>query len=137
MVFLLSFFPVVVSAVQGFRSIDPDIRDLARITGASPCACSGRCRCRTRCRPSSPASRSRRRWRRPLPSSPNSSPSDRGLGYLLIDYTNRFDTPGVFAAILVLSIMGLLLYAAVERWSASRFPGTCRNASTPTWRPAT
>ncbi len=33
-VFLLSFFPVVVSAVQGFRSLDPDIRDLARITGA-------------------------------------------------------------------------------------------------------
>jgi NitT/TauT family transport system permease protein len=40
--------------------------------------------------------------------------SDRGLGYLLVDYTNRFDTPGVFAAILVLSFMGLLLYAAVE-----------------------
>ena len=40
--------------------------------------------------------------------------SDRGLGYLLVDYTNRFDTPGVFAAILVLSIMGLALYAAVE-----------------------
>ena len=34
-VFLLSFFPVVVSAVQAFRSIDPDILDLARITGAS------------------------------------------------------------------------------------------------------
>ena len=40
--------------------------------------------------------------------------SDRGLGYLLVDYTNRFDTPGVFAAILVLSLMGLLLYGAVE-----------------------
>ena len=40
--------------------------------------------------------------------------SDRGLGYLLVDYTNRFDTPGVFAAILVLSFLGLLLYAAVE-----------------------
>ena len=40
--------------------------------------------------------------------------SDRGLGYLLVDYTNRFDTPGVFAAILVLSFMGLLTYAAVE-----------------------
>ena len=35
-VFLLSFFPVVVSAVQAFRSIDPDIIDLSRITGASP-----------------------------------------------------------------------------------------------------
>src|SRR5262249_50157466 len=34
-VFLLSFFPVVVSAVQAFRSVDPDIMDLARVTGAS------------------------------------------------------------------------------------------------------
>ena len=32
--FLLSFFPIVVSAVQAFRSIDPDIIDLARTTGA-------------------------------------------------------------------------------------------------------
>src|SRR5207245_11314303 len=28
--FLLGFFPVVVSAVQGFKSVDPDMVDLAR-----------------------------------------------------------------------------------------------------------
>src|SRR5260370_39106590 len=28
--FLLGFFPVVVSAVQGFKSVDPDMADLAR-----------------------------------------------------------------------------------------------------------
>ena len=40
-VFLLSFFPVVVSAVQAFRSVDPDMMDLARDHGrASRCACS-------------------------------------------------------------------------------------------------
>jgi NitT/TauT family transport system permease protein len=113
-VFLLSFFPVVVSAVQGFRSLDPDIRDLARITGASAW---------------------RMFWKVQVPHAlptlftgfkvaaalaataavvAEFVSSDRGLGYLLIDYTNRFDTPGVFAAILVLSFMGLLLYAAVE-----------------------
>jgi NitT/TauT family transport system permease protein len=112
-VFLLSFFPVVVSAVQAFRSVDPDIIDLARITGASPL---------------------RMFWRVQIPHAlptlftgfkvaaalaataavvAEFVSSDRGLGYLLVDYTNRFDTPGVFAAILVLSIMGLLLYAAV------------------------
>jgi hypothetical protein len=32
-VFLLSFFPVVVSAVQGFRSLDP-----VRVTADTPCA---------------------------------------------------------------------------------------------------
>ena len=113
-VFLLSFFPVVVSAVQAFRSIDPDIIDLTRITGASPM---------------------RMFWKVQIPHAlptlftgfkvaaalaataavvAEFVSSDRGLGYLLVDYTNRFDTPGVFAAILVLSIMGLLLYTSVE-----------------------
>ncbi|MEO5699046.1 MAG: ABC transporter permease [Vicinamibacterales bacterium] len=113
-VFLLSFFPVVVSAVQAFRSVDPDIMDLARVTGASPL---------------------RMFWRVQIPHALPTMftgfkvaaalaataavvaefvSSDRGLGYLLVDYTNRFETPGVFAAILVLSVMGLLLYATVE-----------------------
>jgi NitT/TauT family transport system permease protein len=113
-VFLLSFFPVVVSAVQGFRSLDPDIRDLARITGAGAW---------------------RMFWKVQVPHAlptlftgfkvaaalaataavvAEFVSSDRGLGYLLVDYTNRFDTPGVFAALLVLSFLGLLLYAAVE-----------------------
>jgi len=113
-VFLLSFFPVVVSAVQAFRSVDPDILDLARVTGASPL---------------------RMFWRVQIPHALPTMftgfkvaaalaataavvaefvSSDRGLGYLLVDYTNRFDTSGVFAAILVLSVMGLLLYATVE-----------------------
>jgi NitT/TauT family transport system permease protein len=113
-VFLLSFFPVVVSAVQAFRSVDPDILDLARVTGASP---------------------ARMFWRVQVPHAlptlftgikvaaalaataavvAEFVSSDRGLGYLLVDYTNRFETPGVFAAILVLSLMGLLLYGAVE-----------------------
>lgn len=113
-VFLLSFFPVVISAVQAFRSVDPDIMDLGRITGASAW---------------------RMFWKVQVPHAlptlftgikvaaalaataavvAEFVSSDRGLGYLLVDYTNRFDTPGVFAAILVLSLMGLLLYGAVE-----------------------
>ena len=113
-VFLLSFFPVVISAVQAFRSIDPDVMDLGRITGAGAW---------------------RMFWKVQVPHAlptlftgikvaaalaataavvAEFVSSDRGLGYLLLDYTNRFDTPGVFAAILVLSFMGLLLYGAVE-----------------------
>jgi NitT/TauT family transport system permease protein len=113
-VFLLSFFPVVISAVQAFRSVDLEIMDLARVTGASAW---------------------RMFWKVQVPHAlptlftgikvaaalaataavvAEFVSSDRGLGYLLVDYTNRFDTPGVFAAILVLSLMGLLLYGAVE-----------------------
>lgn len=113
-VFLLSFFPVVISSVQAFRSVDPDIMDLGRVTGASAW---------------------RMFWKVQVPHAlptlftgikvaaalaataavvAEFVSSDRGLGYLLVDYTNRFDTPGVFAAILVLSFMGLLLYGVVE-----------------------
>src|SRR4051812_43468340 len=34
--FLLGFFPVIVSTVQGFKSIEPDVIDLARSMGAGP-----------------------------------------------------------------------------------------------------
>ena len=34
LVFLLSFFPIIVSSIAGFKSVDPDIMDFARTTGA-------------------------------------------------------------------------------------------------------
>jgi NitT/TauT family transport system permease protein len=120
LVFLLSFFPVVVSAIAAFRSVDPDIIDLTRTTGAS-------------------------RWRIFFKVElPHGLPmlfsgfkvaaalsataavvaefvaSDRGLGYLLLEYNGNFNTSMIFATIVVLSVMGLLLYAAVElveRWA--------------------
>jgi len=113
-VFLLSFFPVVVSAVQAFRSMDPDIRDLARITGASPL----RMFFRVQVPHALPTMFTGFKVAAALASTAavvaEFVSSDRGLGYLLVDYTNRFDTPGVFAAILLLSVMGLTLYAVVE-----------------------
>jgi NitT/TauT family transport system permease protein len=114
LVFLLSFFPVVVSSIQAFRSVDADIMDLARSTGASA-------------------------WRIFLKVQlPHALPtlftgfkvaaalsataavvaefvaSDRGLGYLLLEYNGNLETALSFAAILVLSVLGLALYAVVE-----------------------
>jgi len=113
-VFLLSFFPVVVSAVQAFRSVDPDVMDLARITGARPL----RMFLRVQIPHALPTMFTGFKVAAALAATAavvaEFVSSDRGLGYLLVDYTNRFDTPGVFAAILVLSVMGLLLYASVE-----------------------
>ncbi len=40
--------------------------------------------------------------------------SDRGLGYLLLQYNGQLDTPMVFATIVVLSLIGLAVYYAVE-----------------------
>jgi len=114
LVFLLSFFPVVVAATTAFASIEPEIIELARSTGA------GRLRI----------------FR--MVQLPNALPalfggikvaaalaataavvaefvaSDRGLGYLLMEYNGNLDTAMSFAAIFVLSAMGLALYGVVE-----------------------
>jgi NitT/TauT family transport system permease protein len=115
LVFLLSFFPVVVAATTtAFASIEPEILELARSTGA------GRLRI----------------FR--MVQLPNALPSlfggikvaaalaataavvaefvasDRGLGYLLMEYNGNLDTAMSFAAIFVLSALGLALYGVVE-----------------------
>jgi NitT/TauT family transport system permease protein len=40
--------------------------------------------------------------------------SDKGLGYLLLQYNGNIDTPMVFATIVLLSLLGLAVYYAVE-----------------------
>ena len=40
--------------------------------------------------------------------------SNRGLGYLLLEYNGNLETAMVFAVVLVLSAIGLLVYYAVE-----------------------
>jgi NitT/TauT family transport system permease protein len=113
LVFLLSFFPIVVSSIAGFKSADRDVMDFARTTGA------GRLRMFMKI------------------SLPQALPhiftglkvgaalaataavvaefvaSDKGLGYLL-QYNGQLDTPMVFATIVVLSLIGLAVYYAVE-----------------------
>lgn len=114
LVFLLSFFPVVVSAITAFRSVDSDIMDLARSTGAG---------------------RLRTFWKVQLP---HAMPtlftgfkvaaalastaavvaefvaSDKGLGFLLLEFNGALDTTMTFATIVVLSALGLALYGVVE-----------------------
>jgi NitT/TauT family transport system permease protein len=114
LVFLLSFFPVVVSAMQAFRSLESEVAELLRSSGAT-------------------------RWRAfRMVQLPAALPvlfggfkvaaalaataavvaefvaSDRGLGYLLLEYNGNLDTPMSFAAIFALTALGLALYGAVE-----------------------
>ncbi|UFN49444.1 ABC transporter permease [Roseomonas sp. OT10] len=122
LVFLLSFFPVVVSALQAFRSLEPEVAELLRSSGAS-------------------------RWRAfRMVQLPAALPtlfaglkvaaalaataavvaefvaSDRGLGYLLLEYNGNLDTPMAFAAIAVLTALGLALYGAVELAERAAIP---------------
>jgi len=120
LVFLLSFFPIVVNAIAAFKSIESEVFDLARTYRAS---------------------RLRIFWQVELPGAMPSLfagfkvaaalsataavvaefvASDNGLGYLLLGYNGNLNTSMTFAVILVLSALGLLLYGAVElleRWA--------------------
>jgi NitT/TauT family transport system permease protein len=125
--FLLSFFPIIIDAVVGFRSLDQEIVYLARSMGLGPWAAFAKIRL------------------------PHALPqvfaglkvaitlatvgaiigefvgSDRGLGYLLLVAGGDLRTELLFATLIVLTAIGLLLYyamALLERlaipWHISR-----------------
>jgi len=125
--FLLGFFPVVVSAVQGFKSVEPDMLDLARAMEAS--------RLQT--------------FR--MVSLPHALPaifaglkvsitlavvgavvgefvgSNSGIGFVLQRSIGTFELPTMFAALVVLALIGVILFwilDVIERlaipWHASQ-----------------
>ncbi|MEA1844601.1 ABC transporter permease [Agrobacterium tumefaciens] len=114
LVFLLSFFPIVVNSIVAFKSIEPEVYDLAK---------------------SYRAGRLKIFWKVELPGALPSLfagfkvaaalsataavvaefvASDNGLGYLLLNYNGNMNTSMTFAVIIVLSLLGLLLYGIVE-----------------------
>jgi NitT/TauT family transport system permease protein len=120
LVFLLSFFPIVVNSIVAFKSVDSELYDLARTYRAS---------------------RLKVFWQVELPGALPSLfagfkvaaalsataavvaefvASDSGLGYQLLGYNGAFNTSMTFAVIIVLSLLGLMLYGVVElieRWA--------------------
>jgi NitT/TauT family transport system permease protein len=114
MAFLIAIFAIVIDAVLGLRSLDTEIIDLSRSMRASPL---------------------KLLWKVRLP---NSLPSlfagmkvaiglslvgvlvgefvsaQRGLGFMILAAQGAFDMPRVFAAILILSLMGTLFFRAIE-----------------------
>ncbi|WP_265520413.1 ABC transporter permease [Oerskovia flava] len=124
---LIAFFPVVVSAVAGLRSVDPELLELSATMGAS-------------------------RWKtfRKI-RFPGALPqlmsglkvavtlavvgavvgefvgADRGLGYVLLLASGNLDAPLLFADLILMSLIGVVLFLLVELaerllipWHASR-----------------
>jgi NitT/TauT family transport system permease protein len=113
-VFLISFFPIVVSTVVGLKSVETDMIDLVRAMGGNTAKIMLRVR------------------------APSALPqmfaglkiavclavvgaivgefvgSDRGLGYLLLTSTGTLDGPLIWAALIVLIAMGMTLFAIVS-----------------------
>lgn len=124
--FAISFFPIMVDTIIGLRSSQPETIYLARVMGATPFQVFRYVRF------------------------PNALPSifgglkvagtlavigaivgefvssDRGLGYLLLVANGNLDTRLVFASVLVLTVLGLIFFFAIEmterlcvRWHVS------------------
>jgi NitT/TauT family transport system permease protein len=113
-VFIIAIFPIVLNSVQGLRSVEPDMFDLAR---------------------SMRASESQVLWKIRFPNALPSMftgfkigisnafigavvgefvTSVSGLGYLIINAQSTFDTARMFAAIILLAIIGTILFYIVE-----------------------
>ena len=112
--FLIAFFPIMVSTMVGLEAIEADMVRLFRSMGAG-------------------ANRTFIKLRLPA-ALPNIFAglkigmslavvgavvaefvaADRGLGYYLLYANGQLDTPGVFGALLVLTVIGVMLYYMVE-----------------------
>ncbi|MEP7275377.1 MAG: ABC transporter permease [Betaproteobacteria bacterium] len=113
-VFLLSFFPIIVAGIAGFKSVDPDVMDFARTTGASGWKMFAKIRLPQALPQIFTGLKVGAAIAATAAVVAEFVASDKGLGYLLLQYNGNLDTPMVFATIIVLSLIGLVVYYVVE-----------------------
>ena len=114
LVFLLSFFPIVIASIAGFRGIDPDIMDFVHTTGAGGV----RAFAKVRLPYALPEIFTGLKVGAAISATAavvaEFVASDRGLGYLLLQYNGDLNTQMVFATVIVPGAIGLAIYFAVE-----------------------
>nr|WP_230424135.1 ABC transporter permease [Streptomyces radicis] len=124
---LMAFFPVVISGISGLRSVDPELLELTSTMGASPV---------------------KTFWKVRFPAALPELLSglkvaatlavtgavvgefvgaNSGLGYVILQANGNLDTAMLFAALIIMSILGILLFAVIQvaemfliPWHASR-----------------
>lgn len=124
---LMAFFPIVISGLAGLKSVDPEILDLAKTMGAS--------KVKTFAKIQFPAS---------LPQLLSGMKvaatlavtgavvgefvgGNEGLGYVILRANGNMDTATLFGALIIMSVIGILLFAVIQLaenllipWHASR-----------------
>lgn len=114
LVFLLSFFPIVVSSMTGLKSVPLDIIDLARSSGASELLIFRKIRLPH----ALPSMFTGLKVAATLATTAaivaEFVASDRGLGYMLLEFNGNLETGMVFATVIGLSLIGIILYSMVE-----------------------
>jgi NitT/TauT family transport system permease protein len=112
--FLISFFPIVIDAAVGLRSMSSEMRDLARSMGATRWQVFARFRLPT----SLPYLFSGLKVAATLAVAGavvgEFVGADKGLGYLLLVTNSNMETALMFATIVALTIIGLVFFYAVE-----------------------
>ena len=112
--FLISFFPIVIDAAVGLRSMSPEMNDLARSMGASRMQVFAQFRLPT----SLPYLFSGLKVAATLAIAGavvgEFVGADKGLGYLLLTTNSNMETALMFATIVALTIIGLAFFYLVE-----------------------
>jgi NitT/TauT family transport system permease protein len=127
--FSVAFFPIVVSTISGMKSVDTDLRDLARSMQST-------------------AFKTFTKIRLPFALPQIFSElkvaiafssvgavvgewvgADEGPGYLLLWSNAKLDTPLLFAVLVCLMLIGLVLYCFVEFLETWALPGAARQQS--------
>jgi len=120
--FLISFFPIVIDAAVGLRSMSSEMTDLARSMGASRWQVFARFRLPT----SLPYLFSGLKVAATLSVAGavvgEFVGADKGLGYLLLVTNSNMETALMFATIVALTIIGLVFFYAVEFVEALLIP---------------
>jgi len=112
--FLVSFFPIIINTATGLNAVEEDLLDLVRYLHASkwqiflkirfpnslPYLFTGLKICSTMCVVGAIVG--------------EFIASDKGLGYIIINSQYTMDTPPIFSALIVVSIMGVGLFEAVS-----------------------
>ena len=114
LVFLLCFFPIVIASIAGFRSVRPEVMEFARSTGAGQWLMFRKIGVPT----ALPSIFTGLKVAAALAATAavvsEFVASDKGLGYLLLEFNADLNTPMVFGIIVLLSIIGLAVYYIVE-----------------------
>lgn len=124
---LIAFFPVVISMVTGLKSVDPEMLQLASTMGASP----SKTFVKIRFPASLPFLFSGLKVAVTLAVTGavvgEFVGGNDGLGSVILQANGNIDTPMLFAGLLVMSLLGVVLFVAVEfaerlllPWHASR-----------------
>ncbi|MBN8920368.1 MAG: ABC transporter permease, partial [Rhizobiales bacterium] len=121
-VFLISFFPIVVSTVVGLKSVESDMIDLVRSMGA------GTTKIMLRVRGPSALPQMFAGFKIAICLSVVGAivgefvGSDKGLGFLLLTSTGSLDGTLVWAALFILIAMGMTLFAIVAKLERLTIP---------------